>query len=74
MLFRRSILKRIELRSAGRGWGIVMELILRASRAGLRLRSQETPLRPRLSGVSKVQNGRTVWSNVRQVLELRRLL
>jgi len=70
-LVRREALQRITLGSEGRGWAIVMELLVRASRAGWRMTSLPTPIRPRLSGVSKVQNARTVWSNLRQLLELR---
>ena len=45
------------LRSEGRGWAIVMELLVRAARAGWRMESLPTPRSaPRRSGVSKVQN------------------
>ncbi len=71
-MVRRSVLERLPLSSAGRGWAVVMELIVRAVRAGCRIRSQPTPLRPRRSGASKVQNARTIWSNLRQLMALRR--
>lgn len=74
MMFRRAILDALPLRSTGRGWGIVMELLVRATRKGLRVESVPTPLRPRAAGRSKVQDSRTVWANLRQALELRRLL
>jgi glycosyltransferase involved in cell wall biosynthesis len=74
MMLRRAILDRMTLASSGRGWAVVMELILRASRMGLRMRSVPTAFRPRMAGASKVQNLRTVSSNLRQVLELRRQL
>ncbi len=70
-LVRREALARTSLRSEGRGWAIVMELLVRGSRAGWRMRSLPTAIRPRLRGVSKVQNVRTVWSNLRQVVALR---
>jgi dolichol-phosphate mannosyltransferase len=72
LMFRTEILKRVELKSAGRGWAVLMELILRASRARDRLTSVPTTLRPRMSGTSKVNNFRTIWSNTRQMVELRR--
>ncbi|HLA76879.1 MAG TPA: glycosyltransferase [Vicinamibacteria bacterium] len=74
LMVRRTVLDRIPLTSAGRGWAVVMELIIRAVRAGCRIRSLPTSLRPRTTGVSKVQNARTIWSNLRQVLALRRHL
>ena len=72
LMFRREILDRVELRSTGRGWAVLMELILRASRTNHRLTSVPTTLRPRMSGASKVNNARTIWSNTRQMLALRR--
>jgi glycosyltransferase involved in cell wall biosynthesis len=70
-MVRRDALARTRLRSEGRGWAIVMELMVRASRAGWRMRSLPTPVRPRASGVSKVHDARTLWSNLAQVLVLR---
>jgi dolichol-phosphate mannosyltransferase len=74
LMFRRALLSGMELRSTGRGWGVLMEFLIRAVRDGARTESVPTPLRPRRTGVSKVQNSRTVWSNLRQVLALRRQL
>lgn len=71
---RRAILNEIPLRSAGRGWAVVMELLLRASRGGYRLVSVPTGYRPRMSGTSKVNNWRTASANFRQMLAMRRLL
>ncbi|MBI5799185.1 MAG: glycosyltransferase family 2 protein [Verrucomicrobia bacterium] len=68
MMFRRELLDRIPLHSQGRGWMIVMELILKASREGCRITSLPTSVRPRLSGESKVKNLRTICSNLRQLL------
>ena len=74
LMFRRALLADMDLRSTGRGWGVLMEFIIRAVRGGARTESVPTPLRARRTGVSKVQNSRTVWSNVRQVMVLRRQL
>lgn len=71
LMFRRVVLEKIPLTSAGRGWAVLMELLIRASRAGCRMRSVPIELRPRRSGMSKVQNVRTITSNLKQVLELR---
>jgi glycosyltransferase involved in cell wall biosynthesis len=71
LMFRRAVLERLRLRSDGRGWAVLMELLIRASRSGCRMRSVPIDLRPRHSGVSKVQNLRTIVSNLRQVLALR---
>lgn len=74
MMFRRSLLAVIPLTSTGRAWAIVMELILRTQRAGYRIRSVPTALRPRLSGESKVNNLRTIVDSFKQLLALRRSL
>jgi dolichol-phosphate mannosyltransferase len=70
-MVRSRMLRSLSLRSEGRGWAIVMELVVRAARAGWRIESRPTALRARRSGTSKVQNARTVWANLRQVLALR---
>jgi hypothetical protein len=72
LMFRREIVDRVTLHSAGRGWAVLMELILRAARARYRLTSVPTGIRPRMSGTSKVNNLRTVWSNTSQMIALRR--
>lgn len=74
MMFRRSLLEQLGVRAGGRGWGVLRELVVRASRARLRVISVPTRLRPRASGGSKVNNLATVWSNVRQAVALRRAL
>lgn len=71
LMFRRTLLEGMALRSTGRGWAVLIELIVRAHRAGARMASAPTPVRPRLSGTSKVQNWRTIVSNLRQALQLR---
>ena len=74
MMFRRELLEEIELESQGRGWAVLMELIIRTSRGGYRITSIPTGIRPRFAGDSKVNNFRTIWANLIQVLELRRCL
>lgn len=71
VMFRRTLLDELELKSTGRGWAVLMELIIRASRGGYRLISVPTEMRPRMSGKSKVNNVRTIWANFRQMLALR---
>jgi len=74
LMFRRALLNDLRLVSQGRGWAVLMELIIRTSRAGYRVTSLPTEVRPRLAGRSKVNNFRTVWANFIQVIELRRRL
>ena len=74
LMFRRTLLEEIELKSRGRGWTVLMELIIRTSRGGYRVTSVPTGIRSRLTGHSKVNNFRTIWANLIQVLELRRCL
>lgn len=71
LMVRRRLLREMTLISTGRGWTVLMEMILRAVRAGARVSSVPTTLRPRKSGMSKVTDLRTVCSNLRQVLGLR---
>jgi dolichol-phosphate mannosyltransferase len=73
-MVRRSLLPGLALATTGRGWGVVMEMVLKLFRAGHRVVSVPTELRPRRSGRSKVNNLRTIWINLRQALELRRTL
>ena len=74
MMIRRDLLQRIPLSSAGRGWAVVMEFILKASRSGARIESVPTAIRPRTHGASKVNNWRTILANVRQLVTLSRHL
>ncbi len=75
LMFRRKILKEIPLRSpGGRGWAVLMELILRISLGPFRVTHARTTLRPRQAGRSKVRNMRTIWVNLVQAVRLRRLL
>jgi glycosyltransferase involved in cell wall biosynthesis len=72
MMFRRNILQEITLCSTGRGWTILMELILKVSRGDYRIAHAPTGLRERVAGESKVNNLKTISSNLRQMLTLRK--
>jgi len=74
LMFRRSLLAGMDLRSTGRGWAVLLEFVVRASRGGARIAHRPTPVRPRTVGHSKVNNVRTILSNVGQVVALRRIL
>ena len=71
MMFRRSLLDSTRLVSQGRGWTVLMEFILRQARAGARIKNLPITIRPRRGSASKVNNLRSVASNLRQVLALR---
>jgi glycosyltransferase involved in cell wall biosynthesis len=73
-MVRRQVLLGLTLRTTGRGWGVVMEMVLRIFRGPYRVTSVPTTLRPRMSGQSKVNNLRTVWINLKQAVVLRRTL
>ena len=73
-IFRREVLTGFTLKSQGRGWTVVWELLLRAQRGGCRMVGCPITLLPRTHGVSKVNNLRNVTANFRQLLALRRLL
>ena len=73
-IFRREILARLPLKSEGRGWTVVWELIVRAHRAGLRMVGCPITMLPRTHGASKVNNIRNITANLRQLLALRKLL
>ena len=74
LMFRRSMLEQHTLHSQGRGWAVLLEYIIRCSRDGARIVNVPTTVRPRSHGSSKVNNPKTIWSNFRQVLALRRVL
>jgi glycosyltransferase involved in cell wall biosynthesis len=71
VMFRRGLLDGTRLVSQGRGWTVLMEFILRQSRAGARIKNLAITIRPRADGASKVNNLRSITSNLRQVLALR---
>jgi glycosyltransferase involved in cell wall biosynthesis len=70
LMFRRGLLAELRLVSRGRGWTVLMELIVRAVRGHYRVISVPTEMRERMSGESKVNNLRTISANFKQVLEL----
>lgn len=70
MLFRRRVLRDLPLASRDRSWVVVMELIIRAKRAGFRMTSAPTTVRPREFGTSKVNNWRTIRTHLRQIVRL----
>jgi dolichol-phosphate mannosyltransferase len=71
LMFRRALLDGTQLVSQGRGWTVLMEFILRQARAGARIKNLPIAIRPRKDGISKVNNLRSIASNLRQVLALR---
>jgi glycosyltransferase involved in cell wall biosynthesis len=71
LMFRRRLLDRTPLLSQGRGWTVLMELILRQARSGARIKNIAIRVRPRSHGTSTVNNLRSIVSNLRQVLGLR---
>jgi hypothetical protein len=71
LMVKTDLLAQIELKTVGRGWAVVMELILKAHRQGYRHVGCATEMQPRLAGESKVRNVRAIASNVRQLLALR---
>lgn len=71
LMFRTALLQQVPLRLSGRGWGIILEFILRVSRGPYRVRSTPTAMRSRMSGESKVMNTKTIVANVEQLLALR---
>lgn len=74
-MIRKAVLDALPLLSTGRGWGIVMELILRVFRANrYRIVNHPTRLLPRRFGHSKANTWRNVMANMRQLLTLQRLL
>lgn len=73
-MIRTDVLRRLPLLSRGRGWAIVMEMILRVDRAGYRVKSIPQRNRPRRIGTSKVNNLRNIRANVVQLAALRRMI
>jgi len=71
LMFRRTLLAGTRLVSRGRGWTVLMEFIVRQARAGARIKNLPITIRPRADGVSKVNNLRSIASNLCQVLALR---
>lgn len=75
LMFRRQILQIFPLKSGGRGWAVVIELILKISHSGFKTTSVPTgDLRRRKFGKSKVNNIKTIWANMKEAIALRHLL
>jgi len=71
LMFKRGALESLRVYVGGRGWQMLMDLIVRAQRAGYRIVSVPNELRPRIAGTSKVTNVRHVWANLYQAGLLR---
>ena len=71
LMFRRRLLDELPLTATGRGWVVLMELIIRAAKAGRLIVSVPIEARPRHRGASKVTNLSTIWSNLVQLILLR---
>jgi len=69
-MLRKKVLNEIRLKSHGRAWTIVMELIIRMSRGNYRIVSIPIDMHPRLGGKSKVNNLKTILYSVKQLLIL----
>ena len=71
-MFHRRLLSEIRVISkGGRAWTILMEFIIRVSRAGYKIMSIPTNMRLRKIGKSKVNNISTIMANLRQAFILR---
>jgi len=74
LMLRCSVLRGVPISSSGRAATMVYELILKIVRGGYRVTSVATEHRPRRSGHSKVNNWRTIRSNITAALGLRRAM
>lgn len=70
LMWRRTLLEEFNLRSTGRGWMVMIELIIRASRAGCKMTSVPIEMRPRVAGRSKVKTVRMGIIMLREILSL----
>jgi hypothetical protein len=70
MMFRRAMLEELGVKLGGRGWGVLMDIIVRAKRRRMRIVSVPTSLRPRFDGKSKVNNLRSIGANLEQAIAL----
>ncbi|MFN8610496.1 MAG: glycosyltransferase family 2 protein [Vulcanimicrobiota bacterium] len=64
-------LRRHKLRSKGRSWVNLKELILRATRGGCRYKTIRTSLRPRYGGISKARTLKLIVLNLLEAVRLR---
>lgn len=72
VMFKRKLLEEFTLKSSGRSWTVLMELIIRAQKGRCKIISVPTMFRKRLHGKSKVNNIPTIWANFYQMIALRR--
>jgi glycosyltransferase involved in cell wall biosynthesis len=70
MMFRRAMLDDLGVKPGGRGWGVLMEVVVRAKRRRMKIVSVPTSLRPRSNGTSKVNNLRSIRANLEQAIAL----
>ena len=66
MMFRKHLLSILGVEAGGRGWGVLMEIIVKAQRAGCRIVSVPTDVRPRQVGRSRAATVAAVRSNLAQ--------
>lgn len=71
LMFRRMLLGRFRPRCTGRGWGVLMEFIIRVQRSGASTVSIPTSYRPRRIGHSKVNNWQTIRANLAELWAVR---
>lgn len=71
LLFRRRLLDELPLYSSGRGWMVIVELLIRASRAGYQTITVPIEMRPRVAGKSKVKNLRMTAIMLLQLVKLK---
>lgn len=69
-MVRREVIDGMALKSSGRGWMIQMELIIRATRKGYRIKSVLTEYFPREAGWSKANTMKNVFVNLLQLFKL----
>jgi glycosyltransferase involved in cell wall biosynthesis len=74
LMVRTAKVRSLPLVSEGRSWVVVMEMLIRARRAGWYIESRPTPLRPRTHGRSKVRSLHVIMSHLRALVALRRVL
>lgn len=74
-MIKTSIIKNFTLKSQGRGWGVLLELFIRVYREKkYTVVSIPNYIREREFGKSKVNNFRTIYANLREVLQMRKRL
>jgi len=74
MMVNTDVMRSYPLISEGRGWTILMEMILRVSNGGHSVGHAPTGLRDRTDGASKVNNLKTITSNLKQLFTLTKAL